>query len=124
LRTGFEAIRAQVTAESMGFECGVMAKPDSTPETPPTFEAAIVKRQGVTFAIVAVSKQILDHKIVAGETKKKLKPLFNNLPIVLMAQDADGTPTFYGRKDLVRFLTRVKLKDVPWKEYTITPSEK
>ena len=124
LRTGFEAIRAQATAASIGFECGVMAKPDPTAETTPTFEAAIVKRQGVTFAIVAVNKQVLDQKIVAGRTRSKLKPLFGNLPIVLMAQDADGTPTYYGRKDLVRFLTRIKLKDVPWKEYTITPCEK
>jgi hypothetical protein len=109
---------------STGFECGVIAKPDSTAETPPTFEAAIMKRQGVTFAIVAVSKQILDQKIVAGRTRSKLRPLFGNLPIVLMAQDAGGTPTYYGRKDLVRFLTRAKVKNLPWREYTITPPHK
>ena len=101
-----------------------MVQSDSTPETQPTFEAATVRRQGVTFAVVAVSKQVLDQKIVASRTRNKLKPLFGNLPIVLMAQDSDGTPTYYGRKDLVRFLTRVKLKDLPWKEYTITPPEK
>jgi hypothetical protein len=101
-----------------------MAKPGWTAETQPTFEAAIVKRQGITFAIVAVSQQVLDQKIVAGRTRNRLKPLFGNLPIVLMAQGSDGIPTYYGRRDLVRFLTRVKLKNLPWREYTITPIEK
>jgi len=98
-----------------------MAKTDSPPETRPTFEAAVLRQQGVTFAVVVVSSSVLERKIVAGRTREKLKRLFRDMPIVLMAQKPGGTPTYYGRRDLVKFLSKVGLKDIPFKEYTITP---
>ena len=41
------------------------------------------------------------------------------VPVVLMAQDGRGTPTFYGRKDIANFMSGVPLNVIPWREYTI-----
>jgi hypothetical protein len=39
--------------------------------------------------------------------------------VVLMAQDFQGTPTFYGRADIVRFLERTVVSNIRWTEYAI-----
>ncbi len=83
------------------------------------FEAAVLKEHGVTFVVVMVQKHIIDRKVLAGQTRRKLKRLFRRLPVVLVAQDEDGVPMFIGRQDLVRFMRKVDLKDVPWKLYSI-----
>ena len=83
------------------------------------FEAAVLQVHGVTFVVVVVQKHILDHKVIAGKTIGKLKSLFRGFPILLVAQDSDGVANFYGRKDLVRYMRKWKLVDVPWKLYTI-----
>ena len=83
------------------------------------FEAAVLKEHGVTFVVVVVQKHIIDRKVLAGKTRRKLKRLFHHLPVALVAQVEDGVPIFIGRKDLVRFMRKVDLKDVPWKLYTI-----
>jgi hypothetical protein len=41
------------------------------------------------------------------------------VPVVLMAQDYHGTPTYYGRQDIARFMADVPLEAIPWKEYTV-----
>jgi len=87
------------------------------------FEAAVLKVHGVTFVVVVVQKRILDRKIIAGKTRDKLKTLFRGLPILLVAQDSDGVANFYGRKDLVRYMRKRKLDEVPWKRYTIKKSD-
>lgn len=37
--------------------------------------------------------------------------------VVLMAQDFQGTPAFYGRADIVRFLERTGVSNIQWIEY-------
>ena len=39
---------------------------------------------------------------------------------MLMTQDFNGTPTYYGRSDIAEFMASVPLEAVPWKEYTIS----
>lgn len=68
-------------------------------------QGAIIKEQGQTFAIVA--------EAIQGFT-----PVFG-VPVVLMAQDSRGVPTYYGRPDIVRFLASVPFHTIPWKEFTI-----
>jgi len=46
--------------------------------------------------------------------------LFPGLPIILMAQDGRGVPTYWGRKDIVAFLAKLHVPQIPWKEYTIS----
>ncbi len=46
------------------------------------------------------------------------QPTFG-VPVVLMAQDTSGRPTFYGRRDIARFLSNVPISAIPWREYTV-----
>lgn len=83
------------------------------------FQGAILKEQGVTFAIVIVKRHILNQSSEAERMVRSFQPYFPGRPIVLMAQDSVGIPTYYGRKDITRFLARVPIHAIPWKEYAI-----
>jgi hypothetical protein len=54
----------------------------------------------------------------ATRTQIAFPPVFPGVPIVLMAQDSMGAPTFHGRKDLVAFLSNVQLDAITWREYS------
>ena len=82
-------------------------------------QGAVINEQGVTFAVVIVKTHVLDAKSRAAEAIASFSPLFDGIPTVLMAQDHRGTPTYYGRPDIVRFMASVPIAAVPWKEYTI-----
>jgi hypothetical protein len=45
---------------------------------------------------------------------------FGPIPIVLMAQDGRGVPTYQGRPDIVRFLSNVFVEQIPWQRYTLS----
>lgn len=84
------------------------------------FQGALIKEQGITFGIVAVKPHILTNDTEA----KKLIAVFETQvfvghPVVLMAQDASGRPSYYGRKDIADFLAKTPLAAIPWKEYTV-----
>lgn len=83
------------------------------------FEGAVVREQGVSFAIVVVKRHILDNTIQANQTARSFGSAFPDLPVVLMAQDARGSATYYGRPDITRFLARVPVGAIPWREYTL-----
>lgn len=83
------------------------------------FQGAVIKEQGVTFAIVVVKRHVLNTKSESDKAIEAFQPVFPGLPIVLMAQDSRGTPTYYGRDDIAHFMAKVPLSSVPWKEYTI-----
>jgi len=82
------------------------------------FQGAVIREQGVTFAIVIVKAHVLNNRSTAARTIAQFAPRFPGVPVVLMAQDSRGTPSYYGRTDIVRFMSRVPLAAVPWKEYT------
>ena len=84
-----------------------------------TFQGAVIREQGVAFAVVIVKKHIIDSSVEASQTIAAFQPLFPGLPVVLMAQDFRGTPIYYGRRDISRFLAGVPLSVIPWKEYTV-----
>ncbi len=82
-----------------------------------SFDGALIKEQGVTFAIVVVKPHVLT------STEKESIRLgfmryFRNIPIILMAQNQKGIPTYDGRKDIVRFLANIHPSRIPWKHYT------
>jgi hypothetical protein len=81
------------------------------------FEGAVIKEQGVTFAIVVVKSHILNTQGQCEETRSAFRPAFPGLPIILMAQDHRGTPTYQGRKDIVNFLSHIHPSRIPWKKY-------
>jgi hypothetical protein len=82
-------------------------------------QGAVIKEQGVTFAIVVVKRHVVDNSREASRAIHSFRPVFPGLPIVLMAQDSRGVPTYYGRQDVARFLANVPMSAIPWKEYTI-----
>ena len=84
-----------------------------------TFQGAVIREQGVTFAVVIVKKHVIDSSIEAGRAIATFQPVFPGVPVVLMGQDARGTPTYFGRQDIARFLASVPLETIPWKEYTV-----
>jgi hypothetical protein len=82
-------------------------------------QGAVIKEQGVTFAVVIVKKTVIDNSSEANSAIAAFRPIFPGVPLVLMAQDHRGVPTYYGRQDIARFMANVPLHIIPWKEYTI-----
>ncbi|NCU05595.1 MAG: hypothetical protein GXC73_16615 [Chitinophagaceae bacterium] len=83
------------------------------------FEGALIKEQGVTFAIVVVKQQVLNSPTVINSTRAGFSRYFPGVPIILMAQDGRGIPTYEGRKDIVQYLSRVSLSRIPFKTFSI-----
>lgn len=82
-------------------------------------EGAVIREQGVTFAVVVVRQSVLQNTMQANDAIQAFEPVFDGMPVVLMAQDSRGRPTYYGRNDLSRFMANVPLQNVPWRRYTI-----
>jgi len=83
------------------------------------FQGAVVREQGITFAVVVVKKHVVDSSSEATRTISAFRSAFPGLPVVLMAQDSSGRPTYYGRQDIARFLASVPMHAIPWREYTL-----
>jgi len=83
------------------------------------FEGAVIKEQGVKFAVVIVKRNVIRNKAKAEDLTREFQTVFTGLPVVLMAQDSKGVPTYYGRRDISKFMANVPLEAVPWKKYTI-----
>lgn len=81
------------------------------------FEGAVVKEQGVTFAVVVVKKHVVDNTLEAQQAVRAFAGAFPGLPVVLMGQDHRGAATYYGRRDIVKFLANVPVGCIPWKRY-------
>lgn len=84
------------------------------------FEGAVIKEQGVSFGIVIVKSHILNDPTRREATISEATQLFGGIPTILMAQDHAGTPRYFGRSDIVRFMASVPIEAVPWKRYTIS----
>lgn len=85
-----------------------------------TFEGALITEQGVTFAIVIVKPHVVQNRIEANRTIQAFAPTFGGVPTVLMAQNGQGVPTYFGRRDIVNFLAHVHPAQIPWKRYTLS----
>lgn len=83
------------------------------------FEGAVIREQGVTFAVVVVKRHILNNSFEANRAINSFAPVFPGLPVVLMGQDTNGRPTYFGRKDIASFLSRMPIRGIPWKRYTL-----
>lgn len=81
-------------------------------------EGAVIKEEGQTFAVVVVKRHITDNPHQAAEASQSFSRCFPGMPIVLMSQDSRGTPTYFGRRDLANFLSRVSMNRIQWKRYT------
>lgn len=82
------------------------------------FQGAVIKEQGQTFAIVIVKPQVIQIQSEANQTREAFSTVFPNMPIILMAQNGRGIPTYQGRTDIVKFLASINPGRIPWKEYS------
>lgn len=82
-------------------------------------DGAIVREQGITFAVVVVKKHVVDNTSQSQSAIQGFRSVFPGMPIILMAQDSSGCATYVGRPDIARFLSRVSPSRLPWKRYTI-----
>lgn len=85
-----------------------------------TFQGAVVREQGVSFAVVVVKEYVLSNSSESERAIWSFAPHFPGLPIILMAQDWRGTPKYFGRKDIVNFLASIDFRRIPWRQYTLT----
>jgi hypothetical protein len=83
------------------------------------FQGAVIREQGQTFAVVVVQRHVIDNRSTASDAIASFQPVFAGMPVVLMAQDGSGRPTYYGRQDISRFLANVPMRAIPWREYTL-----
>lgn len=84
-----------------------------------TIDGAIITEQGVTFAIAVVKSHVLSSPN-REQIRNSFIPLFGNVPIILMAQNSRGVPTYHGRQDIVKFLANIDLGRIPFKRYTVS----
>jgi len=83
-------------------------------------DGAVIKEQGITFAIAVVKRHVIQNSSEAQSTQNGYRSVFPGVPIILMAQDSQGTPTYYGRTDIVNFLANIDPNRIPWKRYTVS----
>lgn len=83
------------------------------------FQGALVKEQGVTFGIIIVKPHVLNSSSEAESMRGFGIRVFGSVPIILMAQNSRGVPTYLGRRDIVNFLAKVPVQAIPWREYTL-----
>jgi len=83
------------------------------------FQGAVIREQGQTFAVVVVQRHVIDNRATAADAMTGFAPVFPGLPVVLMAQDSSGRPTYHGRQDISRFMASVPVRAIPWREYTL-----
>ena len=80
---------------------------------------AVIKEQGVTFAIISVKQHVTRYTVTTINARQNFSYFFQNMPIILMSQNEQGIPRYVGRKDIVDFLTTIRVNQIPWKEYNI-----
>jgi hypothetical protein len=81
------------------------------------FDAAVVKEQGQKFVVVMVQNSAVINNTTINEYQKGFQQRFPSMPIVLCNQNSSGTPTYYGRKDIVNFLANIQMEQIPWRTY-------
>jgi hypothetical protein len=84
------------------------------------FQGAKVTEQGVTFGILIVKHSVLNDRRQQEQLRSFGRRVFGTVPVVLMAQDVRGVPTYQGRPDIVQFLARIDMSGIPWRKYTVS----
>lgn len=84
------------------------------------FQGAVVKEQGIIFGIVVVKSHIRNNPTAKEQMQSFGRQAFGMIPIVLMAQNSRGIPQYWGRRDIVNFLSKVPMNRIPWKEYGLS----
>lgn len=81
-----------------------------------SFHAAPTTHQGVTFTVVRVTEAAIQPSN-RDATLATARRRFPGPPVVLMSQDSQGIPAYYGRPDLADFLSDIDHLRLPWRTY-------
>jgi hypothetical protein len=84
-----------------------------------TGHVAFVREHHVDFAVVLVKPFVMTRPQAVRDEMVAVYTRELGCPTVLVAQDADGAPTYYGRDDLLHFLSEVLVEQLPWTEFTL-----
>lgn len=87
------------------------------------FQGALITEQDVTFAIAVVQPHVVGDQKKYEQLMPILEPIFPGVPIILMTINPQGVPIFYGRQDIVNFLTKVPIQTIPWRWYRTKEEE-
>lgn len=82
-------------------------------------QGATISLQGVNFAVVLVNMDLIKSEGEADMAIENMQPSFGGVPVILMAQKEDGSPMYYGNRDIVQSLADVPVEKMPWKLYSI-----
>ena len=92
------------------------------PPVPPTASqkvtAAAISIAQMKFVVVLVDLTIASGPGEADLVVADMQSRFG-VPVVLMGQEEDGTPVYYGSEDLKDRVAAVPVDRMPWKEYTL-----
>ena len=82
-------------------------------------QAAAISLQGVDFVVALGQMGLVTNSAEGDMAIEALQPKFGGVPVVLMAQNEDGSPRYYGDELIVRALEGVPIDEMPWREYTL-----
>jgi hypothetical protein len=80
---------------------------------------SVILEQGVIFAIVIVESHVLSKPIEREQFRYNCSFVFPNMPIVLMAKDLNGVPTYHGSPSIIKSLDNLDISRIKWKRYKI-----
>jgi hypothetical protein len=82
-------------------------------------QAAAISLRGHRFVVVVVPMKLVTSPGEADMAIDDLQPYFEGVPVVLMAQKDDGSPSYHGDSQLVDLLADIPIEEMPWKEYPV-----
>lgn len=83
----------------------------------PTFNAALVKEQGVTFAVVTVKDSVISNQ---AESQRLIQALAISLRCPLIVLMGERNYRLLGnRRDVVRFVSSIDPASLPWRRWTV-----
>ena len=80
-------------------------------------KGSLIRYKNSTFAIIEVSKEIIDDEAKSLAVIKQNSFLFPRYPIVLVSFHRNGKPILYGKPELIDLIMTMQLDRIPWKLY-------
>ncbi|OWY61692.1 hypothetical protein B7486_62445 [cyanobacterium TDX16] len=82
---------------------------------------AVIREQGVVFGVALMTNSAFADSAARKQFQSQVAvlPMFRGVPVVVATQDSRGVPTYWGRPDLVRFLARLHITQIPWRDYAV-----
>jgi hypothetical protein len=86
------------------------------------FQGALIRHGQVKFGVVAVNDLVVDDQQRTRGAILAAHRFFPGVPVVITGRDTAGRRRFVGRPDIARFLSRMSIDQIPWREFEITSS--